>query len=77
MRWTDFPAVAQFSLSALKTMHMILSAGDQYHFYATAARALLTAQRRGITKVSAFWSGRPIVSIALLPYVIFGLKCRF
>ncbi|KAG6866933.1 hypothetical protein C0991_003849 [Blastosporella zonata] len=63
----DFPAVAQFALSALKTLQTVLSPGDQYHLYSTSSRALTTARRRGDTKSIEYWSGRPVVSIMLAP----------
>ncbi|KAG6879987.1 hypothetical protein C0992_008580 [Termitomyces sp. T32_za158] len=63
----DFPAVAQFALSALKTLQTVLSPGDQFHLYSTSARALATARRRGDTKSVEYWSGRPVVSITLAP----------
>lgn len=63
----DYPAVAQFCLSALKTLHIVMSHGDQHHFYSTAARALSTARRRGDSRRVDYWSGRPIVSIETLP----------
>ncbi|RDB21392.1 hypothetical protein Hypma_011623 [Hypsizygus marmoreus] len=63
----DFPAVAQFALSALKTLQIVLSPGDQYHLYSTSTRALMTARRRGDTKSVEYWSGRPVVSITIAP----------
>ena len=65
----DFPAVAQFALSALKTLQVVLSSGDQYHLYSTATRALTTAHRRGDARLVEYWSGRPIVSILIAPSV--------
>ena len=65
----DYPTVAQIALSALKTMHPVLATGDQHHLYATSARALTTAQRRGDTKQIEYWAGRPIVSVTISPYV--------
>lgn len=65
----DFPAVAQFSLSALKTLQTVLSPEDQYHLYSTASRALLTSQRRGDPRLIQYWSGRPIISISIAPCV--------
>ncbi|KAL1721168.1 TRAPP II complex [Schizophyllum commune] len=59
----DYPAVAQFSLSCLKTLQNILDPGDQYYLYNTSASALVTAQRRGEHKVVEYWSGRPALSI--------------
>lgn len=59
----DYPAVAQFSLSCLKTLQNILDPGDQYYLYNTSASALVTAQRRGENKVVEYWSGRPALSI--------------
>ncbi|KAF5380960.1 hypothetical protein D9615_003973 [Tricholomella constricta] len=63
----DFPAVAQFALSALKTLQTVLSPGDQFHLYSTSSRALTTARRRGDTKSVEYWSGRPVVSITIAP----------
>ncbi|KAJ4487929.1 TRAPP II complex [Lentinula aciculospora] len=63
----DFLAVAQYALSSLKTLQEFLEPGDQYHLYSTAARAMQTARRRGATKAVEYWSGRPVVSIALAP----------
>ncbi|KAJ3516627.1 hypothetical protein NLJ89_g1004 [Agrocybe chaxingu] len=54
----DFPTVAQFALSSLKTLQSVLSPGDQYHLYATASRALMTARRRGDPTAVEYWSGR-------------------
>ena len=65
----DFFAVAQFALSALKTLQTILSPGDQYHLYATASRALATAKRRGDNHSVEYWAGRPVLGIALAPCV--------
>ncbi|EEB91987.1 hypothetical protein MPER_09566, partial [Moniliophthora perniciosa FA553] len=56
----DFLAVAQYSLSALKTLLDVLAPPDQYHFYATAARALSTAKRRGSSKGVEFWPSKPV-----------------
>ncbi|KAG6832127.1 hypothetical protein H0H87_002439 [Tephrocybe sp. NHM501043] len=66
----DFPAVAQFALSAIKTLQTALSANDQCHLYSTSLRALSTARRRGDTKSIEYWSGRPVVSITLAPCVL-------
>ncbi|KAE9396079.1 hypothetical protein BT96DRAFT_1041682 [Gymnopus androsaceus JB14] len=63
----DFLAVAQYALSSLKTLQEFLEPGDQYHLYSTAARAMQTARRRGAMKAVEYWSGRPVVSIALAP----------
>ncbi|KAF8910953.1 transport protein particle complex subunit [Gymnopilus junonius] len=63
----DFPVVAQFALSSLKTLQSVLTPADQYHLYATASRALVTARRRGDSRAVEYWSGRPIVSISLAP----------
>ncbi|KAK7054867.1 hypothetical protein VNI00_003330 [Paramarasmius palmivorus] len=69
----DFLAVAQYSLSALKTLLEVLSPPDQYHLYATAARALSTAKRRGSSKGVNFWPTRPVVSITLAPLPLIRL----
>ncbi|KAF4614895.1 hypothetical protein D9613_003081 [Agrocybe pediades] len=63
----DFPTVAQFALSSLKTLQNVLTPGDQYHLYSTASRALVTARRRGDSRAVEYWSGRPIVSISVAP----------
>ncbi|ESK96998.1 hypercellular protein [Moniliophthora roreri MCA 2997] len=69
----DFLAVAQYSLSALKTLLDILAPPDQYHLNATAARALSTAKRRGSSKGVEFWPSRPVVSITLAPLPLIRL----
>lgn len=69
LREVDFPAVAQFALSALKTMQSVLSPGDQYHLYSTSARALTTARRRGDNKYVEYWSGMPVMNVTIVPYV--------
>ncbi|PPQ83346.1 hypothetical protein CVT25_003985 [Psilocybe cyanescens] len=63
----DFPTVAQFALSSLKTLQSVLTSGDQYHLYSTASRALVTARRRGDSRAVEYWSGRPIVSMSIAP----------
>ncbi|KDR81631.1 hypothetical protein GALMADRAFT_239700 [Galerina marginata CBS 339.88] len=63
----DFPTVAQFALSSLKSLQSVLTPGDQYHLYSTASRALITARRRGDPRAVEYWSGRPIVSISIAP----------
>ncbi|XP_006458106.1 hypothetical protein AGABI2DRAFT_148600 [Agaricus bisporus var. bisporus H97] len=63
----DFPAVAQFALSSLKTLQTVLSPGDQHHLYSTSMRAITTARRRGDSRFFEYWSGRPVVSVALAP----------
>ena len=66
----DPPSVAQFSLSALKSLHAVISDDDQYHMYFTSNKALTAAKRRGETRLVEYWSGKPVVSIELLQYVI-------
>ncbi|KAJ8078800.1 hypothetical protein AAF712_001246 [Marasmius tenuissimus] len=68
----DFLAVAQYALSSLTGLK-ILTPGDQHHLYVTAARALLTAKRRGSSKMIEFWPERPIVSITLAPLPLIRL----
>lgn len=63
----DFFAVSQIAYSALKTFFTVLSPGDQYHLYATASRSLATARRRGGSYSIEYWSGRPVLAIALAP----------
>ncbi|KAI9446319.1 TRAPP II complex [Lactarius indigo] len=62
----DPPSVAQFSLSALKSLHAVLSDDDQHHMYIASGKALTAAKRRGETRSIEYWSGRPVVSIELL-----------
>ncbi|TFK76416.1 hypothetical protein BDN72DRAFT_808930 [Pluteus cervinus] len=69
----DFIAVSQFSLSALKTLQAVLSAGDQYHLHTTASRALTTARRRGENKLVDYWSSVPILSLAITPLPLIRL----
>ncbi|EGN95949.1 hypothetical protein SERLA73DRAFT_111910 [Serpula lacrymans var. lacrymans S7.3] len=63
----DYLAVARIALSSLKTMHPVLSIGDQYHLYQTATRALATARRRGSSETVEYWAGRPVISISVSP----------
>ncbi|KAF8844938.1 hypothetical protein BDN67DRAFT_942470 [Paxillus ammoniavirescens] len=63
----DQLAVARFALSALKTMHSMLTTNDQYHLYQTASRALAVTRRRGDTSTIEYWAGCPVHSIAVLP----------
>ncbi|KAI6099877.1 TRAPP II complex [Pisolithus croceorrhizus] len=63
----DYLAVARISLSALKTMHSMLTTADQCHLYQTASRALNILKRRGETTPIEWWAGQLVVSIALLP----------
>ncbi|PCH38067.1 hypothetical protein WOLCODRAFT_114758 [Wolfiporia cocos MD-104 SS10] len=63
----DYPSVAQFSLSALKVLHPVMSQSDQFHLYHTATRALATAIRRGDRRTVEYWAGRPCISIEVLP----------
>jgi hypothetical protein len=67
--------VAQFSLSALKLLHTILSDDDQGHIYHSSSKALAAAKRRGETRLIDYWSGRPVVTIELLQYVIVRDPC--
>lgn len=68
----DPPSVAQFSLSALKALHTVLSDDDQYHMYNMSHEALTAARRRGETRLIDYWSGRPVISIELLQCVTVG-----
>ncbi|KZT67733.1 hypothetical protein DAEQUDRAFT_792472 [Daedalea quercina L-15889] len=69
----DYPSVAQFSLSSLKTLHPVMSQSDQLHLYRTATRALTTAIRRGDRRTVEYWAGKPIVSIEMLPLPLIRL----
>ncbi|EMD38404.1 hypothetical protein CERSUDRAFT_113560 [Gelatoporia subvermispora B] len=63
----DYPSVAQFSLSSLKTLHEVMSQAEQYQMYQAATRALAIAKRRGDSRTVEYWSGKPIVSLEILP----------
>jgi hypothetical protein len=63
----DYLAVAQFSLSALKALHPLLTVMDQQHLYATANRALATVKRRGGKATIDFWTGLPISGLEVTP----------
>ncbi|TBU35870.1 TRAPP II complex [Dichomitus squalens] len=63
----DYPAVAQFSLSALKLLYPVMHPRDQHSLYSTSTRALATAKRRGDRRAVDYWSGQPILSIEILP----------
>ncbi|KIL69772.1 hypothetical protein M378DRAFT_190156 [Amanita muscaria Koide BX008] len=63
----DFLAVAQFSVSALKTLRHILTPADQLHLYSTSTRALSIARRRGATRSVEYWAERPVTNIAITP----------
>ena len=65
----DYAAVAQFCFSALKNLHPVMTATDQNQLYAGATRALATAKRRGDSRAIEYWTGTPIVTIELTPYV--------
>lgn len=72
----DHAAVAQFSLSALKTLHLVMSHSDQPHMYSVASRALATVRRRGDNRCVDYWAGKPIISIEVLPCVfVLHLTC--
>ncbi|KAI0797912.1 TRAPP II complex [Abortiporus biennis] len=62
----DYPSVAQFCLSALKTLHVVTPPVEQVKLYDSAARAMSTARRRGDTRSVDYWSGQPIVSLEVL-----------
>ncbi|KAH9946027.1 TRAPP II complex [Epithele typhae] len=63
----DYPAVAQFSFSALKLLHPVMTARDQHQLYTTGTRALATAMRRGDRRAVDYWSSQPVVSLEVLP----------
>jgi hypothetical protein len=65
----DYAAVAQFCFSALKNLHPVMTPTDQNQLYAGATRALATAKRRGDSRAIEYWTGTPIVTIELTPYV--------
>lgn len=60
---TDYPTVAQYALSTIRTLHPYLSVSEQAHLYATSTRALETARRRGDDRIAAYWAERPVLSI--------------
>ncbi|KAJ3540870.1 hypothetical protein NMY22_g4126 [Coprinellus aureogranulatus] len=63
----DYPCVAQFSLSALKTLRPYLDADDQDRLHAKSVEALRIAVRRGDRRCIEYWSGRPVLDITLAP----------
>ena len=63
---SDYPAVAQFSVSSLKVLHAVMSQTDQLQLYHAATRALTIAKRRGDMRTVEYWSGQPIVSLEAL-----------
>lgn len=65
----DYPSVAQFSLSALKTLRPYLDADDQDRLHAKSVEALRIAVRRGDRRCIEYWSGKPVLDITLAPYV--------
>lgn len=62
--------MAQFDLSALRALHTIISPSDQSYLYSNSAKALVTARRRGDDRRLEYWSGNPVVSIEITPYVL-------
>lgn len=67
--WSDYPALAQFSLSTLRIMNPHLTPTEQMHLYATSGRALATARRRGDQAMIAYWAGKPVLSLEITPSV--------
>ena len=63
----DYPAVAQFCFSALKSLHPVMTTADQNQLYVGATMALATAKRRGDSRTVEYWTGTPIVTIELTP----------
>ncbi|KAH7914700.1 TRAPP II complex [Hygrophoropsis aurantiaca] len=66
----DHLVVGRIALSALKSMHSVLSIGDQFHLYQTASRALAITRRRGDAGLVEYWADCPILSIAVTPLPI-------
>ncbi|KAG9019650.1 hypothetical protein FRB90_011996 [Tulasnella sp. 427] len=66
----DYPGLAQFSLSTLRTMDAHLTPAEQLHLYNTSGRAMATARRRGDPAVVAYWAGKPVLSLEItqLPF---------
>jgi trafficking protein particle complex subunit 9 len=65
-RSKELPALAQFSVSSLRTLFYHLTAQEQYSLYAAAKNAIQVSQRRGETIILEHWSGRPVVSVEVL-----------
>lgn len=63
----DHFAVAQFSLSTLRTLHQYVSAQEQHHLSSSATRAVSLARRRGLFHSMEFWLEKPLLSIELAP----------
>lgn len=71
----DYPAVAQFALSSLKTLRGVLEPDDQRRLNARSIDALKIAVRRGDQRRVEYWSGRPVINIALTPYAFLRIQC--
>lgn len=69
-RYPDYPSVAQFSLSALKTLRPYLDADDQDRLHAKSVESLRVAVRRGDQRCIEYWSGKPVLDVTLAPHVL-------
>ncbi|KAJ2931379.1 hypothetical protein H1R20_g5744, partial [Candolleomyces eurysporus] len=63
----DYPSVARFALSALKTLRSAIDPDDQFRLHSRSVDALKIAVRRGDRRSIEYWSGRPVINIALAP----------
>ena len=66
----ELPALAQFSLSSLRCLYSHLTASEQYSLYVAARNAIAVSQRRGEVVTLEYWSGRPVVSVEVVPWVL-------
>ncbi|KAI5122948.1 hypothetical protein M0805_006829 [Coniferiporia weirii] len=63
----DYPAVASFALSALRSLHSRLEPEDQFHFFTASARAMTTVRRRGDERKLEYWPAEVVASIKFMP----------
>ena len=73
----EYSTVAQFDLSALRALDTILGPSEQSYLYSNSAKALVTARRRGDDRRVEYWSGNPVVSVEISPYVHLHYYERF
>ncbi|KAG8836757.1 hypothetical protein FRC18_010798 [Serendipita sp. 400] len=63
----ELASLSQFSLSSLRALYSHLTAPEQYSLYNAAKNAIQVSQRRGEDFKLEYWSGRPVVSVEVVP----------